>query len=59
MSTVKDEIRKLADQLPESATWDEVIYEIYVRQKIVDGEMAIAGGRTLPHAEVKKRFTSA
>jgi hypothetical protein len=59
MSTVKDEIRKLAEQLPESATWDEVMYDIYVRQKIADGDVAIAEGRTLPHAEVKKRFTSA
>ncbi|HEV3077316.1 MAG TPA: hypothetical protein VHB47_23050 [Thermoanaerobaculia bacterium] len=59
MSTVKDEIRKLAEQLPENATWDEVMYDIYVRQKVADGEAAIAGGRTMPHAEVKKRFTSA
>jgi hypothetical protein len=59
MSTVKDEIRKLAEQLPDSATWDEVMYDIYVRQKIADGEVAIARGRTAPHAEVKKRFISA
>jgi predicted transcriptional regulator len=59
MSTVKDEVRKLAEQLPDSATWDEVMYEIYVRQKIADGEAAIAAGRTVPHADVKKRFTSA
>jgi predicted transcriptional regulator len=59
MSTVKDQIRKLAEQLPETATWDEVMYDIYVRQKIADGEAAIAGGRTAPHSEVKKRFTSA
>jgi hypothetical protein len=59
MSSVKDEIRKLADRLPDSATWDEVMYEIYVRQKIADGEIAIAEGRTLSHAKVKKRFTSA
>jgi len=59
MSTVKDEVRKLAEQLPETATWDEVMYDIYVRQKVADGEVAIAAGRTMPHAEVKKRFTSA
>lgn len=59
MSTVKDEVRKLAEQLPDSATWDEVMYEIYVRQKIADGELAIAEGRTLLHAEVKKRLTLA
>jgi predicted transcriptional regulator len=55
MSTVKDEVRKLAEQLSDSATWDEVMYEVYVRQKIADGEMAIAEGRILPHDEVKKR----
>jgi predicted transcriptional regulator len=59
MSTVKDEVRRLAEQLPDSATWDEVMYELYVRQKIADGELAIAQGRTLPHEEVKKRFTEA
>ncbi|MDP9119867.1 MAG: hypothetical protein M3O15_00595 [Acidobacteriota bacterium] len=42
-----------------SVTWDEVMYEIYVRQKIADGEAAIALGRTVPHEEAKRRFTSA
>jgi predicted transcriptional regulator len=59
MSTVKDEVRKLAEQLPESATWDQVMYEVYVRQKIADGEKAISEGRTLTHDEVKKRFNLA
>ncbi|HVT15460.1 MAG TPA: hypothetical protein VHQ90_04660 [Thermoanaerobaculia bacterium] len=59
MNTVKDDIRKLAEQLPDSATWDEVMYEVYVRQKIADGEMAVAEGRTVPHDQVKKRFTLA
>lgn len=59
MSTVKEEVRKLAEQLSDSATWDEVMYEVYVRQKIAYGEVAISGGGTLPHDEVKKRFTSA
>jgi hypothetical protein len=59
MSTVKDQIRELAERLPDSATWDEVMYEIYVRQKIADGEIAIAEGRTVSHSEVKKRFNLA
>jgi hypothetical protein len=56
MSTVKDEVRKLAEQLPDSASWDEVMYEVYVRQKIAEGEKAIAEQRTVRHDEVKKRF---
>jgi len=59
MSTVKDQIRELAERLPDSATWDEVMDEVYVRQKIADGEIAIAEGRTVSHSEVKKRFNLA
>jgi len=59
VSTVKDEVRWLVEQLPDSATWDEVMYELYVLQKIADGELAIAQGRTLPHEEVKRRFIEA
>lgn len=59
MVSVKDEVRKLAEKLPDSATWDEVMYEVYVRKKIADGEAAIAERRTLTDDEVKQRFTSA
>jgi hypothetical protein len=59
MSYIKDEVHKLAEQLPDSATWDEVMYEVYVRQRIADGERALAEGRTVPHDEVKKRFALA
>ena len=57
MSTsVKDEVLKLAEKLPLDVTWDQVMYEIYVRQKIEEGERAIADGRTISHEDVRKRF---
>ncbi|MGH7859996.1 MAG: hypothetical protein ACREQY_21930 [Candidatus Binatia bacterium] len=56
MGSVKEEVHKLAEKLPSDATWDQVMYEVYVRQKIEEGERAIAEGRTVPHEEVKKRF---
>jgi predicted transcriptional regulator len=57
MSTdVREEVRKLAEKLPPNATWDQVMYEIYVRQKIAEGERAIAEGRTVDHEEVRKQF---
>lgn len=59
MSTVKEEVQRLVKMLPDDATWDTVMYEVYVRQKIAAGEEAIAEGRVTPHAEVKKRFTPA
>lgn len=58
-TTIKEEIHRLADTLPDDATWDQVMYEIYVRQKIAGGEKAIAEGRVTSHDEVKKRFSSA
>lgn len=59
MGSVKQQVKQLADTLPDDVTWQQVKYEIYVRQQIEDGEAAIAEGRTVPHEEVKKRFPSA
>jgi predicted transcriptional regulator len=56
MSTIKQQVQKLADTLPEDATWEQVRYEVYVREEIEEGEKAIAEGSTLSHQEVKNRF---
>lgn len=53
---VKEEAEKLVRELPEQATWDDLMYEIYVRQKIEEGIKAADEGRVLPHEEVKRRF---
>jgi predicted transcriptional regulator len=58
MSTVKEEVRDIAEKLPEDATWDEVMHELYVRQKIAAGLKAADEGRVIPHEEVKRRFLS-
>ncbi|HKI04959.1 MAG TPA: hypothetical protein VKK31_23470 [Thermoanaerobaculia bacterium] len=59
MNTVKEEVRDLAERLPEEATWDDVMYELYVRQKIAAGIQAADEGRVVPHEEVRRRFLSA
>lgn len=56
MSTVKEQVREIAEKLPEDATWEQVGYELHVREQIKEGEAAIAEGRTVPHDEVKKLF---
>lgn len=58
MSTVKQQVQQLADTLPEDVTWEQVRYEVHVRQQIEEGESAIAEGRTVEHEEVKQRFAS-
>ena len=37
MTAVKEEAAKLVEALPEDATWDDLMYEIYVRQAIDSG----------------------
>lgn len=58
MSTAKEEARQLIESLPDHATWDDLMYELYVRQKIAAGIQAADEGRVVPHEEVKKRFLS-
>ena len=56
MSSVKEAARSIVDNLPEQATWDDLMYELYVKQKIEAGLEAVAEGRTVPHEEVKARL---
>jgi len=58
MATVKEEARQVIERLPEHATWDDLIYELYVRQKIAAGIKAADEGRVIPHDEVRKKFLS-
>ncbi|HSN86164.1 MAG TPA: hypothetical protein VL025_05365 [Thermoanaerobaculia bacterium] len=44
--------------MPASATWDELIYELYVRRKLSEGKKAADEGRIVSHEEVKSRFFS-
>ncbi len=36
-ATLKEEAHRLVEQLPDDATWDDVLYQVYVRQSIVAG----------------------
>ncbi len=56
MNIAKEEARKLINKLPDQATWDDIMYEFYVRKKIEAALKAAEEGRIVPHEEVKKRF---
>jgi predicted transcriptional regulator len=55
-TNVKQEARRLVDNLPENATWDDLMYEIYVRQAIDAGLADSDAGRTLDVKEVRAKF---
>ena len=54
MSTAKEEAIKTISRLPEEASWDEIMYKIYVKRKIEEGIKAADEGRTVPHEKVKE-----
>ena len=56
MSIIKEEAKKLIDRLPEKATWDDIMYEFYVKKKLAVALKAAEEGRVVSHEEVKKRL---
>ena len=53
MPSAKDAARQIIEQLPEQATWDDIMYGLYVKEKIEEGLADIEAGRTIPHEKVK------
>jgi hypothetical protein len=53
---IKSEARRLIDALPDDATWDDVMYHVYVRQCIDAGVEDADGGRVIDVDEVRRRF---
>ncbi|MDJ0717842.1 MAG: hypothetical protein QNJ54_27080 [Prochloraceae cyanobacterium] len=53
---IKEEARRLIDKLPENSTWDDLMYEIYVRQAIESGLSDSETGRVISVEEVKAKF---
>ena len=57
MSTAKEEIRKLLDRLPDDASFEDIQYHIYVREKIQKGLTDVEAGRTLTQEEAERRMS--
>jgi hypothetical protein len=53
---VKNEAKRLVEELPEDATWDDLMYRIYVRQAVEAGLRDSDAGRTVSVDEVRARF---
>ena len=53
---IKTAAARLVRELPDSASWDDLMYQIYVRQKIEAGVMDLAAGRKYSHAAIRREF---
>jgi predicted transcriptional regulator len=54
--SIKQEAYRILDNLPDKATWDDLMYQIYVRQTIEAGIKDSDEGRTVDVKEVRQRF---
>jgi len=56
MVNVKEEAKRLIENLPEGITWDDLMREIYVRQAIEAGLADSEAGRVMDVGEVRAKF---
>ena len=55
-STLKTAAHQLVDALPAAATWDDLMYQVYVRQCIDAGLEDAKNGRALDGESVRAQF---
>ena len=54
--TVKEQAQQLVKELPDSATWDDVLYEVYAHQAVEQGLADVDAGRTVSQEDVEREF---
>jgi hypothetical protein len=53
---MKDQAHQLIDKMPDNASWDDLIYEIYVREVIEEGLADSSAGNVLGVDELRKQY---
>ena len=53
---VKGEARQLVERLPDNATWDDLMEEIYVRLVVERGLRDVEAGQTLTTDQLRTRL---
>ena len=56
MSTAKQEVRRLLDDIPDDASFEDIQYRIYVCQKIERGLKDVDEGRVVSQQEIERRM---
>lgn len=54
MSSAKELVLAVLQSLPDDCTVEDIQYQLYVRQKIAEGEQAAREGRIVPHEQVMR-----
>lgn len=54
---IKEDAYKLVDKLPTTATWEDLMHEIYVREAIERGLADSKAGRTKDVEAIRKKYS--
>ena len=54
MATAKEEVRRLLDVIPDDASFEDIQYHIYVRQKVERGLEEVVQGKVASQEEVER-----
>jgi hypothetical protein len=56
MSTPKEEVRRILENIPEDASFEDIQYHIYVREKVEKALKDVEQGNLIDQDEVEKRM---
>lgn len=54
--TVKEQVRKILDQLPDECSAEDVHYQLYLIEKVKRGLKSIDEGKGISHEQVRKQL---
>jgi predicted transcriptional regulator len=56
--SVKDEVIKIIQDLPDNVTVEEILYKLYARAKIEEGIHELDTGKGISHTEAMEKIRS-
>ncbi len=57
MSTAKDDVRSMLNELPEDVSLEEIQHHLYVRQKVGQAREQVDADKTLSMEDVERRMS--
>ena len=57
-AVVKEEVIQLIEKMPDDCTAEDILYELYLKQRVAKGLQDIEEGRVVKHEEVKQRLSN-
>lgn len=53
---IKEQAYKLIEKMPDNATWEDFIYQIYIRETVEKGLEDSKAGRTKDVSEIRAKY---